>query len=279
MEAVIKKAFSVAEGMVTLLITSVALGAAVPMITKQIKQNNYNNFQYTKIETELKDLRTQIQELSSSIKQQENNEQNETITSGAIVFFETDCLDKTNWIDMSEKYAGRYIRIAGSYDICDKDGENESGECAGNKKTITLTSNTTQGEALKRIIGTLPGQDAGVSYYTKDNYVKKLQEYGVLSGAFDYIQSSELKNKNTPYSFPSNWNSLYWLDNKAYAKIFYNSNKYIMYTDPSILSVTMSTGSPEWFINSIDTKRVAPTDTNADEIRPKTIILKACKHK
>jgi len=336
------RAFSVAEAMIALLIGTIILGFSAPMITKQLKHNNFTSIQtqvlnkkienvddkidannvtlkthstnisknsgdiidikeqLTILKTELgkidysKDissLQTQVNSKASSTKVNELSDNLTTleddvtdledkiknlVPKGAIMFFEQSCPDR--WTDLSGEYAGRYVRIDGTYDVCDKQGENAAtGECVAVKSTAKLSAGTKQGESNRRVLGTLPGNDADVSYYSKNDYVAKLKYYGVLTGAFDYVKSSEISDTNSVFTFPNNWSSLHWLDNKGYAKIYKTENTYLQYVDPSVLSVHVSTGAPNWFITSIDTKRVLPTDTINDETRPKTIVLKACK--
>ena len=55
-----KKAFSVAEALVTLLIGSLILGASAPMISKQIKHNNTSDIQAQILSREIDNLRNII---------------------------------------------------------------------------------------------------------------------------------------------------------------------------------------------------------------------------
>ena len=256
-----RNGFSLAEAMIVILIGAIALGMSAPMISRQLRNETLTNTQMQIIQRQIDDLRA--------------NRTN--APSGAIMFFEQRC--PNNWTDMSGEYAGRYIRIDGEYDVCDKQGEDAAtGECVAVKSTATLSAGMTQGESNSRVLGTLPGNDSNVSYYSKNDYVAKLKYYGVLTGAFDYVKSSEISDTNSVFTFPNNWSSLHWLDNKGYAKIYKTANTYLEYTDPSLLTVQGgSTSAPNWFITSIDTKRVLPTDTTNDETRPKTVVLKACK--
>lgn len=81
--------------------------------------------------------------------------------SGGIMFFENAC--PRGWTDMSSSYAGRYVRIAGRYDICDKQGESASGSCvSAEKEDVSLAAGTLQGETTRRDWGVLPGNDANV---------------------------------------------------------------------------------------------------------------------
>ncbi len=94
-----KKAFSVAEATIALLIGSVALGMAAPMITKQVKQNNFTD--------------TQFQVLRKEIERLRENQNN--IPSGAVMFFDlASCPD--TWSPLTETYpnaAGSFLRNLG----------------------------------------------------------------------------------------------------------------------------------------------------------------------
>ena len=96
-----RKAFSVAEATIALLIGSVALSMAAPMITKQIKQQNYQDVQFRRVSQQL-------------------------VPKGAIMFFGSDsCPDGWSAVNFN----GRFVRFAGAYDVCDISGENSDGTC------------------------------------------------------------------------------------------------------------------------------------------------------
>ena len=114
-----RKAFSVAEAMITLLIGSVALGAAAPMITKQIKHNNYSKVQTniisqqldrvtTQNNTRLEDMETNIEEIIENVENRLSN----AIPTGAVMYFDlTAC--PSGWTPLANKYpnaANAFIR-------------------------------------------------------------------------------------------------------------------------------------------------------------------------
>ncbi len=139
------KAFSVAEVAIALLIGSIMLGMAAPMITKQMKNENIES--------------VQIEILKKTI-----------IPSGAIMFFDrADCPD--GWDPLNSKYNGRYFKVAGNYTICDKDGENSDGTCVGSA-AVTVTDNNRgvfSGDAIRNIEGHFSSYEMGrygVSTYT-----------------------------------------------------------------------------------------------------------------
>ena len=132
-----RKAFSVAEAFIVLLIGSIALGMSAPMITKQIKAQNMAD--------------AQLELLKRTI-----------MPRGAIMFFDLDdCPD--GWAPLDSKYNGRYFKVAGDYTICDKDGENSDGTCKGSAVT-TVTDNNIgvfSGDAIRNIIGEFTAYEMG----------------------------------------------------------------------------------------------------------------------
>lgn len=95
-----KKAFSVAEAMIALLIGSVALAAASPMITKQIKSQNFTDTQFRIIVDRLETL--------------EN-----AIPKGTVAFFSNDVTPQSTtnpcphgWAMAPESWKGRFFRMA-----------------------------------------------------------------------------------------------------------------------------------------------------------------------
>lgn len=133
------KGFSVAEAMIALLIGSLALGMAAPMITKQVKHQNFQDVYYRKIHQSL-------------------------VPSGAIMFFDrADCPD--GWDPLDSKYNGRYFKVAGDYEICDKDGEKSDGTCNGSAvKTVTDNNiGVFSGDAIRNMTGEFSAYEMGRS--------------------------------------------------------------------------------------------------------------------
>ena len=265
-----KKAFSIAEAFITLAIVGVAIGMAAPLVSKQMKNANLTNAEILFIKDKLDKM------------------------SGGIMFFEHAC--PRGWTDMSSSYAGRYVRIAGKYNICDKQGESASGSCvSAEREDVSLAAGTLQGEATRRVWGVLPGNDANVvpnggfpvtikpnlNTYDRRNitYVETLENYNLLGGAFGYLEQANA----TQFGFADDYTSRYWptTTNPIFNHYYvhgvgtYPLSKYVTYLEPADLSDTNSTHyTTISYLNSFDNARQVYV---SDENRPKTVVLKACK--
>ena len=102
-----KKAFSVAEAMIALLIGSVALGMAAPMITKQIKAQNMTDTQFRVMNSQFERLReSNDNTINALIQRIEALEaQNIQIDEGMIAPFAlANC--PTGWTELTKLYKG-----------------------------------------------------------------------------------------------------------------------------------------------------------------------------
>ena len=118
------KGFSVAEATIALLIGSIVLGMAAPMITKQIKYNN------------MSDVQTQV--LSSRIERLEGQIREFKVPSGTIAFFNSNaCPDYWSPVNFN----GRFVRFSGTYNICDTKGENADGSCVDSIAVSNVINN------------------------------------------------------------------------------------------------------------------------------------------
>ncbi len=105
-----KKAFSVAEAMIALLIGSLALGMAAPMITKQIKAQNMTDTQFRVINRQADELRDLVNDLMEEIEDlRNNNNDNNGVEDGAVMFYATTSCPE-NWAKITG-FGGYYLRI------------------------------------------------------------------------------------------------------------------------------------------------------------------------
>lgn len=160
-----KKAFSVAEAMIALLIGSLILGASAPMISKQLKHNNMSD--------------AQVQVLNRKIEQLGVTQSN--IPSGAVMYFDLDfCPD--GWDELINKYpnsANAFIR---------------------NKSGTARTLGNWQQNAAPNITGKMEKFLGGsiIDYWGKKNaYNLK------LSGAFtnNYLETSLYFDASNPHGY------------------------------------------------------------------------------
>ena len=249
-----KCAFSVAEAMVVLLIMSIVLGVSAPLISKQSKK---------------------IVE--------DRNKVDILVPYGAVMFFDPELVKKcpSGWEKLPSKYEGRFIRTSGTYDVCDKDGENSaSGRCNFNvDKTVNLEPGTFSGDSMRRIKGTFPGMDADVAMYSSllidksigvpNAYVKALKDLKILTGVFDYVKPADAGDAWDAGNYQS---YMYSKLSKEYS----THGDYIRYIDPSILSFTPSSAGPYFyfFLTKFDSKLMVPT---AEETTPKSVSMLACR--
>ena len=145
-----------------LVIGSIILGMAAPMITKQMKNENIESVQLEIIKKTL-------------------------IPSGAIMFFDrADCPD--GWAPLDSKYNGRYFKVAGDYTICDKAGEKSDGTCNGSAvKTVTDNNiGVFSGDAIRKMTGEFSAYELG--RMSKSDYATGVftVEEGTASGTSDH---------------------------------------------------------------------------------------------
>ena len=138
------RAFSIAELTVSLLIGNIILAVSAPLISKSVKQNNLNDYQVTMINKKLERIDREMS----------------FIPSGMIAFFNRD-YPTTGWTRVDSSWNGRYIKISGQYDVCDKSGEDEStGACVSSvEKTISYSYGVKMGDSIRNITGDFGNMD------------------------------------------------------------------------------------------------------------------------
>ncbi len=150
-----KKSFSVAEAMITLLIVSVALAAMAPIMSRQIKNN-------------------------SAVTQKLQ------LPSGMISFFNKPCSAADGgWSDVPDAWKGRYPRIAGNYKVCDIKGENANGACSqGQISSKTISYGGLRGDAARKITG---GFRLVGTYYDSWGVYEQIKELSEWAGHARYL--------------------------------------------------------------------------------------------
>ena len=106
-----RKAFSVAEAFIVLLVGSIALGMSAPMLTKQIKAQNMTDTQFRVINREADELRDLVNDLMEEIEDLRNNNNGST-PSGAVMYFDLSSCPE-GWTPLTNKYpkaANSFIR-------------------------------------------------------------------------------------------------------------------------------------------------------------------------
>lgn len=103
-----RKGFSVAEAMIVLLITSLALAAASPLISKMMKSSGSDKVEYNNLEDKIENLEDKLEILEDKLAELE------TIPSGSVVFFNlANC--PTGWKNATTLgWGGRFFRVADS---------------------------------------------------------------------------------------------------------------------------------------------------------------------
>ena len=236
---------------------------SAPLITKQIKQNNFTDAQFQVLQREIEKLKN-----------------NQNTPKGAVMFFDlVSCPD--GWDDVSSSWNGRFIRIAGSYDICDKTGVNNDGSCKKTVETVTNSVGTKQEDASRRIKGRFPAGETQIENLIDqewDNftdpynkYVEQLRKYLVLEPPFDFWMKKDVTNGD--FEYPENHTKIYHGDRPDWPA-FGTKGDYVTYVDPAILEFRGAHANREWFATTFDTKKVTPV---ASENRPRSLTLLACK--
>ena len=109
-----RNGFSVAEAMIALLIGSVALGMAAPMITKQIKAQNMNDTQFRIMNNNTQDIRGELEELRRRIEELENAD-NSGVPVGTVAFFNSENCPDDTWQNATNLgWGGYFFRVADS---------------------------------------------------------------------------------------------------------------------------------------------------------------------
>ena len=117
-----KKAFSVAEATIALLIGSVALGMAAPMITKQIKTQNMADIESRVVNQKIRNLtndneefKTEMEDLIAELREELLDEiKNAAAFPSGSLLLTTDSCPTAGWSDVTNSYNGAFFKAGSS---------------------------------------------------------------------------------------------------------------------------------------------------------------------
>ena len=183
-------AFSVAEAMIALLIGTIVLGFSAPMISKQIKHNNFNDIQYEMLSKKIEKLNNEINTLKN---------QNVKLESGMVVAFNaTTC--PTGWTKLTELFAnseGVFIRNIGGQAL----PKEEIQEDAAPNITGTFGSLRTGGYFTSS--GVFSAKESKNSYNGLDQVSGTIVEFNAKNASSSYGRDDtiEIRPKNIAFLY------------------------------------------------------------------------------
>ena len=165
--------------MIALLIGSIALGMSAPMITKQVKQNNFSDAQVRITNDSIESIRNEVNIL--------REEMSSSIPSGMVAFFAANSCPE-GWAEINSSWQGRFPRFAGANYIKDYDKINKAFKDTGVIESLNV--GLLQDDAIRNITGSGPafltyGNNYYVnwSYLTEDAFYKELSPKNETAGA------------------------------------------------------------------------------------------------
>ena len=185
-----KKAFSVAEAMIALLIGTIVLGFSAPMISKQMKHNNFNAIQYEMLSKKIEKLNNEINTLKN---------QNIKLESGMVVAFnDTTC--PTGWTKLTELFTdseGVFIRNIGGQAL----SKGEIQEDAAPNITGTFGSLRTGGYFTSS--GVFSAKESKNSYNGLDQVDGTIVEFNAKNASSSYGRDNtiEIRPKNIAFLY------------------------------------------------------------------------------
>ena len=139
------RAFSVAEAMIALLIGTIVLGFSAPMITKQLKHNNYNVAQAQIINKRI----DKLIESNNALKQEIETLKKSSggVPKGTVAFFNNTVVAESatnpcpkGWSLIDSNWQGRFPRFSGTNLILEYDTVNKTYKETDNNFTISLSN-------------------------------------------------------------------------------------------------------------------------------------------
>ena len=143
--------------MIALLIGTIVLGFSAPMISRQLKHNNYSDAQAQIINKRI----DKLIESNNALKQEIETLKKSSggVPKGTVAFFNNtvDAESATNpcpkgWSLIDSNWQGRFPRFAGSYTVLDYNPSTKSFKTTGTAQTLNVGA--TQEDAIRKITGT-----------------------------------------------------------------------------------------------------------------------------
>ena len=110
-----KKAFSIAEALIALLIGSLILGMSAPIISKQIKYNNFSDAQVNLFSKKFEEIERRLAQKDSEILalRQELDGLDIGVPVGTVAFFNSDSCPDDTWQNVVDYgWGGYFFRVA-----------------------------------------------------------------------------------------------------------------------------------------------------------------------
>ncbi len=150
------KAFSIAEAMIALLIGTIVLGFSAPMISRQLKHNNYSDAQAQIINKRI----DKLIESNNALKQEIETLKKSSggVPKGTVAFFNNTVVaeSETNpcpkgWSLIDAGWQGRFPRFAGKHLILEYDTAGKTYKDTGVEETLSVGQ--IQEDAIRNIYG------------------------------------------------------------------------------------------------------------------------------
>jgi len=170
------RAFSVAEAMIALLIGTIVLGFSAPMISRQLKHNNYSDAQAQIINRRIEKLIESNNALKQEIETLKKSSGG--VPKGTVAFFNNTVVAESatnpcpkGWSLIDSNWQGRFPRFSGTNLMLEYDTVNKTYKDTGVEETLSVGQ--IQEDAIRNITGTTFGENSFESGMVK-----------LLSGAF-----------------------------------------------------------------------------------------------
>ena len=165
------RAFSVAEAMIALLIGTIVLGFSAPMITKQLKHNDYSDAQAQIVNRRIEKLIESNNALKQEIETLKKSSGG--VPKGTVAFFNNTVVAESatnpcpkGWSLIDSNWQGRFPRFAGKHLILEYDTAGKTYKDTGVEETLSVGQ--IQEDAIRNVLDNfnLSFRDDSSSYPT-----------------------------------------------------------------------------------------------------------------